>query len=466
ADAAPAPTARLVRHHLQWTTPFNRYRTIDEDCLERPLEILRLVVPPALLGVDSRPGDDPPDEVRAGARALLDEAVAVEVSLHDHGIALLDASFDLEAAARRLGWALDPARLDHAQQAAVDLAGSIAHQLRRDAIVPLLRALTAADPATRIVGARTDHEPSGTDRREDGQVMWTARALIADRAALEADPEGVGRHLRHWIKDAPQDDAGVPPALAEISRDLHVIAEAVVGPAVERPPAVRAEDRLVAGEIDHVTRWLNYVYVRGGPGGTAFVDEWTALRDAQLFYAALDRVDDDLTDVLSRALGAGSDRELGTLRRELEHTSQRALLVEMDRRDVAKYLKRSVLAEMDQILDGWAYDELVKDTVALKVDACRERLDELKALRQERLGVYTDVILFTIGVTAILGTALALVTLVRETASDARLGAYDVGRDGLSGWFASQPLDAIVVASLLLSVVLLVVYVGFRHRQR
>lgn len=467
AESAPGP--RIVLHHRQRRSPYNRYRTIDQDALERPLELVRMIVPKVLLRYEPRTTDPMDASLRACSEALLANAIAVEVTLHDHGIGLLDASFDLGETASRLGWSLDDDDLDVAQRAVVDLTGSIVDQIQSDAIDPLLAVLTRVGQSSNgFVSRYGDTGPRRIDRVDDGYVMWTARALVVDRNELEADRDAVRRQLGFWIKDAPQDDVQVLPSLRGIVRDLHVIARTVAPDAEAITDQESLEDRLVSGDMDHVARWLNYAYVLGGnvDDDTIFLDQWTALRDAQMFYAALDRVDDDLDDVLSRALGARSDRELRTLREELDRTSHRALLVEMSRSNAVKYLKRSVLAEMEQILSGWVYDELLKDAVAQKVEACRERLDYLKAQRQERLGVYTDVILFTIGITAILGTALGLVELGRVTASDPSLGAYDVGREGLAGWFSSQPLDAIVVASLLLSVLLLLVYVAFRRRQQ
>ena len=48
--------------------------------------------------------------------------------------------------------------------------------------------------------------------------------------------------------------------------------------------------------------------------------------------------------------------------------SQRAELIIMERRDVSKYLKRSVRAEMDAILGFWDYESVLEQSVRFKIE--------------------------------------------------------------------------------------------------
>ena len=135
----------------------------------------------------------------------------------------------------------------------------------------------------------------------------------------------------------------------------------------------------------------------------------------------------------------------------------------MERRDLAKYLKRAVRREMDAILAFWGYEKLLEEPVRFKIETCDRRLAELAARRTARSAMFTDLILLGIGVTSILGTALALTEFGRSIASDPASTVYDLGRSSIVEWVAAQPADAILLASGMTSVLMVVLYLFFRR---
>ena len=127
--------------------------------------------------------------------------------------------------------------------------------------------------------------------------------------------------------------------------------------------------------------------------------------------------------------------------------SQRAELIIMERRDVSKYLKRSVRAEMDAILGFWDYESVLEQSVRFKIETCDRRLSRLAAERAARASLFTDLILLGIGVTSILATAVALTEFGRVMGNDPEMNVYDLGRSSLVQWVASQPADTILIGA-------------------
>lgn len=424
ADGAPP---RLSVDHQRSSSRSNRYRTIDTSSLERPLQVLTWSFAMDHLPVEL---DHEPSE------ALRGRVTEVTCRLYDHDVMLVELAADVDCWFAEAGPAATERRTDELQEAAVELGAAVARECHDRYVAPTLTWLRTTDRHSAVMAGATDltSYPSG---QEPGNALWVARALVVDP---EAGPEHA-RVLRHWVKDIPRADTD------------------------DAPPT----DRLVAGGIDHLTRWLNYVYIAGraerdpfGPKGR-FEDVWEALRCAQFFYSALDTVDSRLSMVLAEAFVAESRWELSRLESELAVLSGRAQLVLMQFHDIRKYLKRSVRQEMDGILRYWSFTEVVEEPVVAKVEACQRRLSDLGAKQAARSALFTDLILLGIGITSVLGTAVALAEFGRVMASDPNLSAYDVTRDDVTGWFAAQPADAILLASGAVSLVLVIVYLYFRR---
>lgn len=198
--------------------------------------------------------------------------------------------------------------------------------------------------------------------------------------------------------------------------------------------------------------------------GDPFRDQWDALRYAQVFYGTLDRIDTRLSKILADSAAVAASRwELDQLRGQLLSLSQRAELIIMERQDLSKYLKRAVRVEMDAILEFWDYDGLLAQPVRFKIEICDRRLAELAARRTARSGMFTDLILLGIGVTSILATALAVTEFGRSMANDPDMAAYDLGRSSMVEWVAAQPADAILIASGVVSLLLVIMYLFFRR---
>jgi hypothetical protein len=419
-DAAP-PTIRL--DHTRPASTVNRYRVIND---------LAVDVPAHVLTASLRPEHLPEAFAAPDAAALRGDVSEITVRLYDHGVLLVELLVDVDRWFAGSSGSVGQ-RLDRLQEIAVALGADVARDAVARYVDPVLELLRDADGDRVILNPATAGARSGGGF---GDVLWVTRSLILSRA--EPGSEAV---VRHWLKD-------VAPAADE-----------------DEPPVTR----LIAGEIDHLARWLNYVFLDPAPAsakmlpGQKFHAPWEAMRYAQVFYGALDVIDTRLSKILADSAATTARWELQQLQGQLQDLSRRAELVIMERQSLSKYLPRAVRGEMDAILGFWDYATLVEAPVLFKIGICDRRLAELAARRTARSTLFTDLILLGIGVTSVLGTALALSEFGRTMASDPGMARYDMGRNAVTAWFAGQPADAILVTSGVVSATLVVLYLFFRR---
>ncbi|HWK19370.1 MAG TPA: hypothetical protein VNR37_01190 [Microbacteriaceae bacterium] len=392
----------------------SQYDLLDVDSLERTLHVAEIHVDLA----SYREFADP---------ELSERTRTMSVLLFEHGVALLEIDLDPGPRPSDAGAHATQHWLDELQADGIRIAEAAASRLSECMVVPLAETLRRIDRRHEIVRA-------AETQSDDGSAMWVSRALLVapeDRVLLD-----------HWTRGAVN--------------------------AADRS----ARQELIEGDRDSLVRWLNYAFVdtdnRDGAALThgRFAAEWRGLRYAQAMYASLDRIDSRLSRVLALAAAAQQRWQLEALRRDLVELSNRAEMIVMQRHALAKYLPREVRASFDEILAAWEYGSLLEDPVRFKVDLCNRRLDDLAAKRTARAGVVTDLILLGIGVTSIASIALAITEFGRNSGGDPGATAYDLGASGITTWFATQPIDVILMASGVASLVLVALYLYFRRDDR
>lgn len=436
--AAPVPGVANLRfehaaHGVRGTTE-SRYASIETDSLTRSPHIITLNLDERLFEWRDASGGGEAELCAAAGDASwpslpeqvrrVDEATvriyAHQVSIFEASLVLHDppgAPADSDAVAR---W------LSRLQRETITFMERVASAVRARAVDPVLAVVREEDPKHRFF-----HAPDEHIRSADQCVLWVSRSLLV--------PEERRGLLAHWTKDA-----------------VDVRSE-------------RLRDDLLRGDRDSLVRWLNYGFVdAAGEGPDAFRTgahsaEFAGLRFAQETYASLDQVDSRLQSVLADASAAESKWQLEHLRGDLVWLSQRAELIVMGRQELLKYMTRSARSHFEQILDAWEYDALVEQPVMFKIELCNRRLGDLAAKRAARSNLVTDLILLGIGITSIAGTALAITEFGRNTASDPLSTGYDLGGSSFTSWFASQPIDVVLLASAAASSVLVVLYLYFRR---
>lgn len=424
--AAPAtgpspPPPRIVLEHTEPTSSLNLYRTISDHAVDRPVHVLTGMLMPEHL----------PGEFGLGRGAGVTE---ITFRQYDHGLMLLEMLADIDPWLSGIDGDRVGEHLDALQERVVAMGERVARDVHRCYLVPVLAVLRRADQDERVLLATAPYDGPAT--AELGEALWVTRSLVVNPVDQSRE-----RAVRYWIKDVAIADDSVPPG------------ERLLDP---------------ADPTNHLIRWLNYCFVdRDGDSGRMepgdpFRDPWEALRYAQVYYGTLDRIDARLSKILADSVASPSRWELDQLNERLVGQSRRAELIIMAQRDLRKYLKRSVRNEMAAILAFWDTEEVLEGPVKFKIEVCGRRLGELAARRTARSALFTDLILLGIAVTSILGTAVAVTQFGREIGSDPAMAVYDLGGSSIVEWVASQPADAILIASALASVVLVALYLFFR----
>ena len=132
--------------------------------------------------------------------------------------------------------------------------------------------------------------------------------------------------------------------------------------------------------------------------------------------------------------------------------------------EVGKFVNPSSRQETERILDVWDFDDVLADPVSTKLQICQARIDNIENERRRSASFFTDLILMVIGVTSILGTALAVVSLGREASVDPNQTVYDLGAGDLTTWIATQPIDVILLISTIVSALMVLAFVFARKK--
>ena len=107
---------------------------------------------------------------------------------------------------------------------------------------------------------------------------------------------------------------------------------------------------------------------------------------------------------------------------------------------------------------------MLANPVRMKLEICQTRLDNMESDRARSASFFTDLILMVIGVTSILGTALAVVSLGRSASADPDQTVYDFGAGDLTTWISTQPIDVIILISTIISVLMVAGFIVARRR--
>ena len=218
-------------------------------------------------------------------------------------------------------------------------------------------------------------------------------------------------------------------------------------------------------KISHTADWMNYIYLRETADNRVEMQEmWKALVRAQFFYAATGRSDSNLMNILSWAMSQSSDVSTSKLRAQLRQEMDFAEALFLKKTEVGKYVNPMSRLETARILEVWDYYEVLENPVQTKLRICQTRLDDIDGERARSASFFTDLILMVIGVTSILGTMLAVVSLGRSTSADPDQTIYDLGAGDLTTWIATQPVDVILLISTIISVLMVIAFVIARKK--
>lgn len=227
----------------------------------------------------------------------------------------------------------------------------------------------------------------------------------------------------------------------------------------------RIIESLKQQQITHTADWMNYIYLKETEDNKIEMQEmWKALVRAQFFYAATGRSDSNLMNILSWAMSQSADISTSKLREQLRQEMDFAEALFLKKSEVGKYVNPVSRLETARILEVWDYFEVLENPVQTKLRICQTRLDDIDGARARSASFFTDLILMVIGVTSILGTMLAVVSLGRSTSADPDQTIYDLGAGDLTTWIATQPVDVILLISTIISLLMVIAFVVARKK--
>ena len=229
--------------------------------------------------------------------------------------------------------------------------------------------------------------------------------------------------------------------------------------------AAEIVQQLQDGEITRHAEWMNYVYLlESSDNSVELQEQWKALLRAQFYYSAMGRIDSKLMRILAWAMSNSDDISTKKLREQLRQAMDFAEALFLKKSEVGKYVNPTSRDETERILRVWNFDEVLANPVKDKLQICQSRLDAIESERARSASFFTDLILMVIGVTSILGTALAVVSLGRSASADPDQTVYDLGAGDLTTWIATQPIDVILLISTIISVLMIIAFIMARKK--
>ncbi|GGD02539.1 hypothetical protein [Aquisalinus flavus] len=221
----------------------------------------------------------------------------------------------------------------------------------------------------------------------------------------------------------------------------------------------RPEDAaaIVAGSIDYSMTWLNYVIVDENPGRTRMLI--SAMRIAQFFYAAQQRLNEKGQEAISNTMFIKKRREIERVLTDVQ-SNMRLLRIEYDVHKL--HLNRTKRKVIDEIMEGWDFDDLMTNGDRI-LNFASDRLTAIANRRAQSSSFVTELILFGIGLVAIFEVILYFIEYSREVATRPIL---EFDRPSLFfRMFASADADLLILFGFLLCVILVFIYARYSRNK-
>lgn len=471
----------------------SRYRTISSDSLARPLPVIELQVPatgdPIVRMLrESFPDRDPPiphlkELIESIALTLRDGKRTALLRVYDYRVSImqLDFKFELKPSA----FEIEPSRvdeealgnmLDGLQEGAILFAEKLVDLYHDEILVPLF---TWIREETEVGNQFIDTEDSArvSESFLEGMARQRCRTLWVTRSLILEEKDGLTPDfrqalIRNWLKDVPDDGRALPRAGEKADSKTK---KQAAGETKEQ--AGSNAEKQPDSETMESTRWLNYLFAeKSYPGeypeqgwsrdkdgnAQSFSPTWDAMEVAQYYYSAFDLVQTSVSHILAVSLSRTGEHKVNEMQWLLDLAIREAQMLKVEYYENRKYYSREVEKKLGEILKYWGFENLLEKQTEQRVKACVERLTELNARAAERSAILTDLVLLAIGVTSVFGVGLALAQYGRAQTLDPALIPYEGVSFNVAQWIAARSTDGILLASLGMSLALIVIYAVFR----
>ncbi len=220
-------------------------------------------------------------------------------------------------------------------------------------------------------------------------------------------------------------------------------------------------------ETGYSMRWLRYGFDEKlmKQLGSDFSDAWESMLFSQFFWAAMETVEHEMFAVLgSLNTKVSGGKIVKASYQQLISVRETAELTLAHYEHLKRYLTRTRVHLVEQIMDGWGFQALVRN-LRETITLCNRRHQMLLQRASAQNSLFTDILLFFIGTVAIIELMITMSITGRTLASDATLGLRNEGELDVMSLLSTLPMDRLLLSSVVIIGIILYFYVRYRSRQ-
>ncbi|MEM7621035.1 MAG: hypothetical protein AAF228_11345 [Pseudomonadota bacterium] len=214
-------------------------------------------------------------------------------------------------------------------------------------------------------------------------------------------------------------------------------------------------------------QWLRYGFDEKAMSKvhSNFDDAWESMLFSQFFWAAMETVEHEMFAALGRLkLESANGVSLKKSYQDLLSVRDTAELTLAHYEHLKRYLTRTRVQLVEQIMEGWGFKSLVKN-LRETIKLCNQRHQMLLQRASAQNSLFTDILLFFIGTVAIIELMITMSITGRTLSSDAALGLRNEGELDVLGLLSTLPMDRLLLSSVIIIGIIVYFYVRYRARQ-
>jgi hypothetical protein len=223
----------------------------------------------------------------------------------------------------------------------------------------------------------------------------------------------------------------------------------------------RPEDaaEIIAGQKDYSMTWLNYVVKNAKAVGEDPQIQIMVL--SQYYYVTQENCNNALRGAIETAYARGKKQKVDQV---LAKTRTACRLNRIAYFENIKFLNRPNRALLEDILNGWKFDQLVDNSERM-IEICNTRLQEEDNKKRERSTVMTDFLLVTLSFFSVFELSLYLTEFSREMMSRPALDYNDNKKSFFLSIIAEIDADIMFFFGFGLTLLLIIVYRYIKRNQ-
>jgi hypothetical protein len=214
---------------------------------------------------------------------------------------------------------------------------------------------------------------------------------------------------------------------------------------------------IITGVKNFSLTWLNYIVIDADGDNDERID---AMVLAQYYYAAQENCNKMLKQAIDAAYNENKKNEAQA---KLSRSRVTSRLHQVDFHDHLNYLTPSKRTILEEILDGWNYDQLTANGQRM-IEICTSKIDETENIKRERSSLLTDLLLVALSFFTVFELSLYLTELSREMMSRPTLDFNDDSRSFMLQYIAEIDTDVMFGSGFFLTLLLVFIYKIIKSR--